>query len=558
MVRSPGPLSPPLSPIRPLQIATKRSKSATAAASTTVTVAHVPAPQRATVSHSPTVLRGMHAPSPLSLAQNNTVPPPVRSPPLRASSNPLPAELPSPAGDVAAGSHLEARRSLSIDLTSDQAGDGGGSGDAGAQDPLESGSASTDIPQGSPASLTQSPLASLPETLALRTTPPSSPKSATVVPPPPSSPRVIRHSRSAMLPSRASDLMSSPRRNRTSSQSQSRPSVDTVNSVSTIRSEDISPRVASPLSVADESLEGTQALRISKRGMSRPPGAPLRLVTSHQSLQSISSPTFSMSTSEHTGEQDKVHVQDTEFELVKPNVPFSPFNGSFESLPSPSRPDGSFLRTDSPALSTFSGSSHRMASGDVSPALSELKTPKEFDATTVEAHRQREQRWVTAITSIPPSQARKSKKIRKMVLDGVPASVRYQVWALLMDSKARRMDGLYQKLAGREKVAAYAEIERVIQTAFTATPQLQDGSLANVLQAYLTMVPDIKYSRGMFLLRRYCTVELRSDLIIYRACDDCCAVASAVARRRCVLDVHLCHGRASSAVLLQRERATRS
>ena len=88
------------------------------------------------------------------------------------------------------------------------------------------------------------------------------------------------------------------------------------------------------------------------------------------------------------------------------------------------------------------------------------------------------------------------KKVRRLLWEGVPASVRYQVWGLLIDSKGKRIDGLYQKLAEREKVAAYADIERDIETAFADTPQLQDGSLAQLLQAYLCMVPDIVYSRG--------------------------------------------------------------
>ncbi|KAI0363127.1 RabGAP/TBC [Pilatotrama ljubarskyi] len=186
-----------------------------------------------------------------------------------------------------------------------------------------------------------------------------------------------------------------------------------------------------------------------------------------------------------------------DFELVRPSIPASPFAGSVESLPMPSpiRADG-FLRADSPAMSTASGSSHHRRQGDLSP--SELKPPKESNSE-MEAHRQRELRWVSAMGSIPASQARKSKKIRKLLLEGVPASVRYQVWATLTDSKGKRMDGLYQRLAQREKVPAFPEIERDIRQCFSDHPQLQDGSLAKLLHAYLTMVPDVQYSKGEFL-----------------------------------------------------------
>ncbi|KAH9941861.1 RabGAP/TBC [Epithele typhae] len=117
-----------------------------------------------------------------------------------------------------------------------------------------------------------------------------------------------------------------------------------------------------------------------------------------------------------------------------------------------------------------------------------------------EVHRQREQRWVQALASTPPAQARKSKKVRKMVVDGVPASVQYMVWAMVIDSRAKRMDGLYQKLADREKVAAAADIERDIRASYADKPELQDGSLAKLLKVYLTIVPDVTYSRGLVLI----------------------------------------------------------
>ncbi|RPD53232.1 RabGAP/TBC [Lentinus tigrinus ALCF2SS1-7] len=208
------------------------------------------------------------------------------------------------------------------------------------------------------------------------------------------------------------------------------------------------------------------------------------------------------------GEKDTVQVQDTDFELVKPTLPLSPFGGSFESLPSPGL--GSHLRADSPALSTLSGGSslRHQGFGDAStsasaststPSPRDTRSPKETKES-VEAHRQRELRWVSAISSIPASQARKSKKVRKMVLDGVPASVRYQVWATLTDSKGKRMDGLYQKLAQRDKVAAWPEIERDVREGFDGMPMARDGSLGKLLQVYLCMVPDIQYSRGLVMI----------------------------------------------------------
>ncbi|KAI0628503.1 RabGAP/TBC [Trametes polyzona] len=189
-----------------------------------------------------------------------------------------------------------------------------------------------------------------------------------------------------------------------------------------------------------------------------------------------------------------------DFELVKPTMPLSPYAGSVDSLPIPSpiKADG-FLRTDSPAMSTTSGSSSfRHLPSEFSP--SDTRSPLHKENTEMEAHRHREQRWIAAMASVPASQARKSKKVRKLVLEGVPASVRYQVWATLTDSRGKRMEGLYQRLAARDKVPAFADIERDIRECFVDRPELQDGSLAKMLQAYLSMVPDVQYSRGLALI----------------------------------------------------------
>ncbi|KDQ49278.1 hypothetical protein JAAARDRAFT_88790, partial [Jaapia argillacea MUCL 33604] len=72
----------------------------------------------------------------------------------------------------------------------------------------------------------------------------------------------------------------------------------------------------------------------------------------------------------------------------------------------------------------------------------------------IEAHRQRELKCTSIMSSTPPSQARKSKKVKKLLIEGVPASVRSNVWQHLTDSQGERMDGLYTQLGRRGRVAA--------------------------------------------------------------------------------------------------------
>ena len=204
-------------------------------------------------------------------------------------------------------------------------------------------------------------------------------------------------------------------------------------------------------------------------------------------------------------EADTVQVKDTDFELVRPNVRLrvsedSAING--KSSGSEGQP--SFLRVDSPAMSTTSGGGTSDSRSPVSPSGMSLPPVTASAASSagagVEAHRARELKWISVMSTIPPSQARKGKKIRKLLQDGVPASVRYQVWAHLTDSKAKRIEGLYAQFGEREKkVPAFAEIQRDARDCFVGDSRLSqpNGPLVSLLQAYLTMVPDIQYSKGL-------------------------------------------------------------
>jgi len=103
------------------------------------------------------------------------------------------------------------------------------------------------------------------------------------------------------------------------------------------------------------------------------------------------------------------------------------------------------------------------------------------------------------MSTIPPSQAKKNKRVRKLVQEGVPSSVRYQVWSHLMDSKARKVPGVYTQLGKkRPNVPSFSDIERDVAECFSEHPQLQNtkGPLLSLLQAYLRMVPDIVYTTG--------------------------------------------------------------
>ncbi|KAJ7168256.1 RabGAP TBC [Mycena crocata] len=149
-----------------------------------------------------------------------------------------------------------------------------------------------------------------------------------------------------------------------------------------------------------------------------------------------------------------------------------------------------FRRTDSPAISVTSV-------GNQAPSWSSSSE------TSIDAHRQRELKWVSLMGIVPPAQAKKSKKVKKLLMDGsVPSSVRFLVWSHLTDGKAKGIPGVYAQLGKRARVPALADIERDVQRCSSNHPQMQSNqaSLMSLLQAYLTMVPDIEYSTGLTLI----------------------------------------------------------
>lgn len=112
---------------------------------------------------------------------------------------------------------------------------------------------------------------------------------------------------------------------------------------------------------------------------------------------------------------------------------------------------------------------------------------------------------MSTMSAVPPAQARKNKKIRRLVLEGVPSSVRYLVWSHLTDSKAKRIPGVYGQIGKRGRIAASEIIERDASRCFPDQPHLRDpkGPLVGLLQTYLTMVPDVEYQTSKSISQEF-------------------------------------------------------
>ncbi|KAG9126368.1 hypothetical protein FRC07_003712 [Ceratobasidium sp. 392] len=207
---------------------------------------------------------------------------------------------------------------------------------------------------------------------------------------------------------------------------------------------------------------------------------------------------------------ETVHFHDMDFDMVKPKRRVSivrtsedgGYSGSRKSHQS-DRPagqpeeEGQMSTPTSPTAASPSHQTRGSVPASLIPSSSghnSLTSPAE-----IAAHISREQRWISAMQTIPSSSVRKNKRIKKLLLEGVPASVRGVVWLYLTDSQARRMAGLYSQLGKRGKVPATPEILKDLELCFPSQPHLQapDGPVVSILQAYLTMVPDVTYSQSL-------------------------------------------------------------
>lgn len=123
------------------------------------------------------------------------------------------------------------------------------------------------------------------------------------------------------------------------------------------------------------------------------------------------------------------------------------------------------------------------------------------------------QKWRSVLSENDLAGARKSRKVKKMVQQGIPNSMRGQVWLFLSNSSVRRRVGLFEQLCGtsqsvkgkkgREEV--YANIEKDVGRSFPDNMAFQDGSPAKadleaILKAYVHYNPIIGYTQGMGLL----------------------------------------------------------
>ncbi|KAH6905728.1 RabGAP TBC [Coprinopsis sp. MPI-PUGE-AT-0042] len=113
---------------------------------------------------------------------------------------------------------------------------------------------------------------------------------------------------------------------------------------------------------------------------------------------------------------------------------------------------------------------------------------------------------MSLLGSSPALEARKSKTVRKLLLEGVPASVRCLIWNHLTSGKGKALPSVYPQLCKRGPVPLGDRLEADIETNIWFLDEKQSqlqtlreagGGIVQLLEAYLNMVPDMQYSPGL-------------------------------------------------------------
>lgn len=169
-------------------------------------------------------------------------------------------------------------------------------------------------------------------------------------------------------------------------------------------------------------------------------------------------------------DEETVQIKDLEFELIRPAMP--QLSADYRGEESADSRDGMSIQTTDLHQDSSSVRSEALSQGALSPTTDQRVFGLSGDSSnksrgpeanlSVQAHRDRELKWMSTINSSDPAQAKKSKKIKKLLIEGVPSSVRYLVWAHISNSGSKKMANVYTQLSKRRPMMAQ-DIERDVE-----------------------------------------------------------------------------------------------
>lgn len=103
--------------------------------------------------------------------------------------------------------------------------------------------------------------------------------------------------------------------------------------------------------------------------------------------------------------------------------------------------------------------------------------------------------WAQVVNDFPQVAKNESKKLEKMISNGIPSEIRGIIWQLMTSSKSKEIEDLYNDLIQMESVHQKAILRDISRTKFI--PKDKTDSLFRVIKAYSLFDPEVGYTQGM-------------------------------------------------------------
>lgn len=140
--------------------------------------------------------------------------------------------------------------------------------------------------------------------------------------------------------------------------------------------------------------------------------------------------------------------------------------------------------------------------------------------------------WRQILSENDPVGARKSRKIKKMAHNGIPHSLRKEVWPYLANSSVRRRAGFFEELCktslsakGKKgKEIYYDAIDKDLDRAypdhrlFMGEGSTGRADLEAILKAYVHYNPIIGYTQGMSLVAGFMLIQMPAEEAFWLLC----------------------------------------
>ncbi|KAL1920507.1 uncharacterized protein VTP21DRAFT_884 [Calcarisporiella thermophila] len=139
------------------------------------------------------------------------------------------------------------------------------------------------------------------------------------------------------------------------------------------------------------------------------------------------------------------------------------------------------------------------------------------DSDRTKAYREKESKWLAALSSMSPQAAKDSSKLKKLVRTGIPDSLRGRVWQFLVGTNDYYQQGLYQDFLSREPHESNDTMESDVRRWFPSVAGFrelhgfEEEELYHVLRVYAHYNPKLGYCQGLAHLAATMLTQLPSE-----------------------------------------------